>query len=796
MSLTSTLKTLKNIYLTTQPKPWPLEKPKVIQFPVDDICNAKCQMCNIWQQKFDYHITPEQLKKVLSSPLFSEVKGIGINGGEPTLRKDLAELIEVIYTTLPKIEFISLITNGLNSKQVIERVIEIGKVIKNYGGKLDVMVSLDGVGEVHDRVRGRKGNFENAVQVIDFIQSSDLVRTKRLGCTVIKENIYGVEDLLEFALYKNIYIKYRLGIPHQRLYSQDVITPFDLTFADKYHFAIFLNNLSRYYETSQSQKFFYQSLIGQLMYQKPRTAGCDWQHKGATLSARGEILYCAVESKTLGSGVTEDPYQLYFDNQSHLNDIVSNKCDTCAHDYVGLPPTNVLVKEYTNKILKKFSLDNVIKTSKQHSFFKPLKYVMTKNLINQRMTDYGVDLSKLTNLNPSHVLRSSSGNSYKILICGWYGTETLGDKAILGGVIQGLKVSLGNVELHLASIEKYISQMTIAQMPELENSTLHSISEAIEIVESMDLVVFGGGPLMAINNMAEMIAIFQKAVLSKIPTVIAGCGVGPLGMNYHNTAIRDLLNLSSVRIYRDQKSLESSHSLGVDTSKDLVAEDPALTWIHYNLFPQETMPVLSQDQSPVLILGLRDWPYKEYAPWLTNNEGEKIKEKFESEILLALKSLCHQHPNLKIIPFPMCTNHIGNDDRWFYRRLFRSETEIKNHLDLSYLGREISPIEALKVYQNSSIALTMRFHALVFALGSQLPTIAIDYTLGKGKVKSLSEKSEIKAISLDEIKGEELYRLLSSSLTDNQTKKPYYNLMDNLQFMSALDHRLKLMITE
>ncbi|MFM6026612.1 MAG: radical SAM protein, partial [Dolichospermum sp.] len=242
-----------SFYLTTRPKPWKLQKPLVIQFPVNDICNCRCQMCNIWQQKFDYQITPSELEKALSNPLFSEVKTIGVNGEEPTLRKDLAELVDILFRKLPKLSNISLITNSLNSSQVTERITEIGQVIKSHNGLLDVMVSLDGVGEVHDRVRGRKGNFENAVKVIDFIQNNELVSSYRLGCTVIKENIYGVDDLLEFALSKDIYIKYRLGIPHQRLFSKNVVEPFDLTFEEKYHFAIFLENLIRFYEKSESQ---------------------------------------------------------------------------------------------------------------------------------------------------------------------------------------------------------------------------------------------------------------------------------------------------------------------------------------------------------------------------------------------------------------------------------------------------------------------------------------------------------------------------------------------------------------
>jgi MoaA/NifB/PqqE/SkfB family radical SAM enzyme len=70
--LASVHNTLQDLYLTTQPKPWHPRKPRVIQFPVNDVCNAKCQMCNIWQQKFDYQISPQELAIAVNNPLFSE----------------------------------------------------------------------------------------------------------------------------------------------------------------------------------------------------------------------------------------------------------------------------------------------------------------------------------------------------------------------------------------------------------------------------------------------------------------------------------------------------------------------------------------------------------------------------------------------------------------------------------------------------------------------------------------------------------------------------------------------------
>ena len=777
-----------SFYLTTRPKPWKLQKPLVIQFPVNDICNCRCQMCNIWQQKFDYQITPSELEKALSNPLFSEVKTIGVNGGEPTLRKDLAELVDILFRKLPKLSNISLITNSLNSSQVTERITEIGQVIKSHNGLLDVMVSLDGVGEVHDRVRGRKGNFENAVKVIDFIQNNELVSSYRLGCTVIKENIYGVDDLLEFALSKDIYIKYRLGIPHQRLYSKNVVEPFDLTFEEKYHFAIFLENLIRFYEKSESQVFFYHSLIGQLMYQKARSAGCTWQHRGITLSARGELLYCAVESKTLGSAVSEDAERLYFDNSQHLAEIVKTKCDTCAHDYVDLPPTKVLLKKSLKKILKKVGISK--QKIKLIKGLKPLLSLIQKSRFNKRMVTFGINPSNLRQPIPALQFPANSNKKRKVLICGWYGTETLGDKAILGGVINALYVSLETMELHLASLEPYICQMTIQQMPELEGCELHSIPEAIQIAGSMDLVVFGGGPLMALQQLADMLAIFQQAVEAKVPTLIAGCGVGPLGDSYYNDAIKYLLLQASHRIYRDQKSREIAQTLGVDTTSDQVAEDPAFTWLR-SCISDEDRYHTDVLKHKTLLLGLRDWPYSEYAHNLSRSESQLLKSRFEGEVIKALEQLVEKYPNLKIIPFPMCTNHIGNDDRWFYRRLFRNANKIHDSLDLTYLRAEISPVEAVNVFKSASIALTMRFHSLVFALSSCVPTVAIDYTLGRGKVKSLAEKYQIPYMSLDSINAEFIIDSLSD-LLDKEPCQPHNSRTTQpLKFTNAVTKFIK-----
>lgn len=719
--------------------PYQLEKPVVLQFPVIDICNSQCQMCRIWENKKSDDISPEDLRHGLRNPLYSEVSGVGLNGGEPTLRKDLGQLAAVLFEELPKLRSISLITNAYKYEEVIARIIDVGTVAQKHGGLLDVMVSLDGFGDVHDRVRGKPGNFERAQKVLDFIQSSPLVTSVRIGCTIIKENVYGLADLFEYCQSKGLYIKYRIGIPHQRLYTQNLLDPYALTAEDKYHIAEFMEGLIAHYETSEHQKFFYRSLIDQLVLDAPRKAGCDWQHRGATITSKGELLYCAVQSKVLGKIQDVDSSKAYFGNQEHLNDILATKCASCNHDYVGIPPKKDYFKQLAMQAVRKFRMEPMARQLYRSSNFSVLR--------NRR--HFSARLTQMQRLAyESLALSSKVGETRNVLICGWYGTETLGDKAILGGVMCSIRQALGAVEFTLVSLFPYVSEMSRRQMPELKGCRIVNPQDGVRLAASMDLVVFGGGPLMALNELADMEAIFGAANAHTVPTLIAGCGVGPLGDDWHNASLKNILSLASLRIYRDAKSRDLAGTLSVDTTADFVAEDPAFTWLRSQRDRLQSSP---PNNHKVLLLGLRDFPYSTYARHLNAAECQVAKQRYEQAVIQALEVLAEQHPGLVIRPLPMCTNHFGDDDRWFYRRLFRGNAKLKDRLDLSLLGAELPPLDYCEAFRSAHVALTMRFHSVVFALGLEVPTVAIDYTLGKGKVHALAERFGVPYQNLAEL---------------------------------------------
>jgi len=326
------------------------------------------------------------------------------------------------------------------------------------------------------------------------------------------------------------------------------------------------------------------------------------------------------------------------------------------------------------------------------------------------------------------------------LIGGWYGTETLGDKAILAGVGAALEAALGPCAVTLMSLHPYVSRQTLAQMPELRGWSIATPEEACAAVAAQDLVVFGGGPMMAIKELAEMEALFSLARDKGIATMIAGCGVGPLGVAHLDAAIGRILELADIRIYRDETSRAAAGRLGLDTARDAVAEDPAFTWL---AAARAALPRPQAHDGKVLLLGLRDFPYQDYAREMSVEAARQAARRYEAEVVAALEALAAQRPDLVIRPLPMCTNHFGDDDRWFYRRLLRGARIAAEQLDLSLLGRELPPQDYARAFREADAALTMRFHSVVFALGLELPTVAIDYTLGRGKVTALAERFDL-----------------------------------------------------
>ncbi|MBN1804564.1 MAG: radical SAM protein [Sedimentisphaerales bacterium] len=154
-------------------------KPKGLVFMVTDRCNSRCMHCNIWRQKpVDNPLTAQEIEKLFSDKLFERVRYVIGTGGEPSVRNDLGDIYLALHKAMPN-AILQLSTNGL----LPERVIEVVNMAMENDIRMDVGVSMDGIGEKNDAIRGVPGNFEKVDRLFSELLLIKEKYPDRLGIT-------------------------------------------------------------------------------------------------------------------------------------------------------------------------------------------------------------------------------------------------------------------------------------------------------------------------------------------------------------------------------------------------------------------------------------------------------------------------------------------------------------------------------------------------------------------------------------------------------------------------------------
>lgn len=142
-------------YLLTKANPQPI----YLVFFVTDRCTAKCLHCLRGGGEDDpEELSIEEIEKISSS--MGKLLFLLPTGGEPFLREDLPEIVS-IFRKNNRVLNVGIPSNGSLTEKVVESA---GRILKLCPG-LDfaVDISIDGLGEDHDRIRGMDGLFDKAV---------------------------------------------------------------------------------------------------------------------------------------------------------------------------------------------------------------------------------------------------------------------------------------------------------------------------------------------------------------------------------------------------------------------------------------------------------------------------------------------------------------------------------------------------------------------------------------------------------------------------------------------------------
>jgi molybdenum cofactor biosynthesis enzyme MoaA len=157
-------------------------------------CNFKCSYCKgldskIFDKRQKKQLSLDEMKLVIDSWCdFAPLKNIRFSGGEPTLHKNLVDIIA--YAKMKGIERIAISTNGSNNFELYEKLIN--------AGCNDFSISLDADNEeLGDKRAGNiKGSWRKVVNNIEKLSKITYVT---VGVVLEKENIGHFINTVKFA---------------------------------------------------------------------------------------------------------------------------------------------------------------------------------------------------------------------------------------------------------------------------------------------------------------------------------------------------------------------------------------------------------------------------------------------------------------------------------------------------------------------------------------------------------------------------------------------------------------------
>jgi radical SAM protein with 4Fe4S-binding SPASM domain len=209
----STLAYAKHIFFKNCPTPI-----YIILF-VTERCNARCKHCfgsfgggkgNIKEE-----FTLDEYERL--SNKMSDLLYLLPTGGEPFLRDDLPEIINIFYRN-NHLRNVGIPTNGSLTKKTVASVMQILSLCPDL--QLGVDISLDALNEAHDEIRGFPGLFDKSIETYWQLKELEKNHSNFKVCVEITVSSYNQDNLFEIYDYflnelkvYNVFVRLVRGSP-------------------------------------------------------------------------------------------------------------------------------------------------------------------------------------------------------------------------------------------------------------------------------------------------------------------------------------------------------------------------------------------------------------------------------------------------------------------------------------------------------------------------------------------------------------------------------------------------------
>ncbi len=187
-------------------------------------CNHHCLHCvvqvkrELKSKEKDDTLSHEEAIATIEQAFEHKATKIVISGGEPTLRSDIIELVQIC---LKKGAIVQIQTNGSQTDVIKNICIE----NRDYSNMLEFMIPMHSVNEnIFDMICGCKGGYENLECTLKYLKSIQANIVGKIVLTKYTDNLQSICEMYRKYGAKKIIIAY----PHCVSFSTDKIAEIDL----------------------------------------------------------------------------------------------------------------------------------------------------------------------------------------------------------------------------------------------------------------------------------------------------------------------------------------------------------------------------------------------------------------------------------------------------------------------------------------------------------------------------------------------------------------------------------------
>ncbi len=298
-----------------------------------DNCNSKCITCTQWRQKSSDELSLNEISDLLTELKELGISWITLSGGEPLLRKDLPDIVRRCSTL--KFDEIAILTNGLLlTKHLAEQLLE--------SGVTTIGVSLDGLKEINDSIRGVKGSYEKAVSALTILSELRDEKYKStnlyVATTLMKPTLNQIIPLLNVVRDLKVQMNLNLIDSSPYFFQVDVA---DLMVDDQSELDMFVDEIHKI-KSEKGNIFPISHTHASFEYvrkyfkdPKREDIPCILGHIGLDIGAHGEVYSGCFSMKPLGN-IRERSLKEIINSAEYkrrLSDMFYKRCPGCSCGY-------------------------------------------------------------------------------------------------------------------------------------------------------------------------------------------------------------------------------------------------------------------------------------------------------------------------------------------------------------------------------------------------------------------------------------------------------------------------------